>query len=285
MKSRYWLSFLFAAFSLGGFAQQKIVEHAIVKAKAEITFPENANRNAGGGDDSPFAAGGMETKSTIYFTKDFTKTFTESDFGNNTVIIDKKNERTTTLTQANGRKTGFYSTAEDEAEMRRRMDSIRQARGQSGGNRDSSSRNIEIMNTDQTKKIAGYTCKKAIIKTKTRQGENETTVWYTPDFKMAEGYPTAMGAGFGRGGGGGRQRGGAGFNMNGLDKIDGFVMEYEVSRPNGFSMHMEVTSVNLDPALDDKTFEIPKGYDIKPIKEMQGQFFGAGNANRNAENN
>ncbi len=284
MTSRYWLSFLPALFVLNGFAQQKTVEHAIVKSKTEISFPENANRNAGGGDDSPFAAGGMETKSTIYFTKDFTKTFTESDFGNNTVIIDKKNERTTTLTQANGRKTGFYSTAQDEAEMKRRMDSVRQARGQPGGNRDAASSNVEIVPTDQTKKIAGYTCKKAIIKTKTRQGENETIVWYTPDFKMAEGYPTGIGAGFGRGGGG-RQRAGGGFSMSGLDKIEGFIMEYEVSRPNGFSMHMEVTDITLDPKLDDKTFEIPKGYDIKPIKEMQGQFSGVGNANRNAEDN
>jgi hypothetical protein len=35
-------------------------------------------------------------------------------------------------------------------------------------------------------------------------------------------------------------------------------------------MHMAVTKVQLDPVIDDKTFDIPKGYDIKPIKEMQG---------------
>jgi outer membrane lipoprotein-sorting protein len=48
-------------------------------------------------------------------------------------------------------------------------------------------------------------------------------------------------------------------------------MEYEIVRQNGMRIHMTVTKVQLDPNIDDKTFEIPKGYDIKPMSEMQGQ--------------
>jgi hypothetical protein len=47
-------------------------------------------------------------------------------------------------------------------------------------------------------------------------------------------------------------------------------MEYQMERNNGMKMHMTVTKVQLDAVIDDKTFEIPKGYDIKPLKEMQG---------------
>ena len=51
-------------------------------------------------------------------------------------------------------------------------------------------------------------------------------------------------------------------------------------------MNMEVTKIELDPVIDDKVFEVPKGYDIKPMKEMQGQFGQGGRrANRNTGNN
>jgi outer membrane lipoprotein-sorting protein len=58
--------------------------------------------------------------------------------------------------------------------------------------------------------------------------------------------------------------------MNGMDQVNGFPMEYEMQRPNGMKIHMTVTKVQLDAAIDDKTFEIPKGYDIKPMSEMGG---------------
>ena len=278
MLKRIFTGLTLLSISVAGFAQQKIIERAIIKSKTEITFPQNASRNAGGDEDGNAGfggPGGMESKSTVYFKGDLIKTYNESDFGNTTVIIDKKNGRTTTLREAMGRKTGFYSTEEDEAALRKTMearrDSIRQARGQSVNNAAAASPETEIVATDETKKIAGYNCKKAIIKTKSGRGEtNETIVWYTPDFKMAPGYPAAgnTGGGFGRGMRG--QRGG--FGIAGLDKIDGFVMGYDVSRSNGFEMHMEVTKAELYPAIDDKIFEIPKGYDIKPLSEMQEQF-------------
>lgn len=290
MKRPSVLLALFTAYAITGFAQQKTVERAIVKSKTAVTFPQNISRNAGGDDDGNTgfgAAGGMESKSTVYFKGDMIKTYSESDFGNTTVIIDKKDKKTTTLTEAMGRKTGFYSTEADEAVMRQRMDSIRQARGQQANSQNNTEApEAEIINSNETKKIAGYTCKKAIIQTKTRQGViNEAIVWYTPDFKMPPGYPMAGNTGGGGFGRGMRGQGGGGFGITGLDKIDGFVMSYEVKRPNGFEMSMEVTKVELDPAIDDKVFEIPKGFDVKPIGEMRGQFGQGGRASRNAGNN
>jgi len=268
---------------MAGLAQQKTFGSAIVKSKTSITFPDN-NNNRGGGDNGDGDAGGrpsgMESKSTTYYRGDLIKTYNESDFGNNTVIIDKKTGRTTTLIQAMGRKTAYYSTEEErqamEERMRKRMDSIRQARGESADNapRQQRPQDMEVVETGETKKIAGFTCKKAIIKSKTRQGEiNETIVWYCPDLKRPEGYPVNFGGGGGRGFAG-AMAGRTGNNFSGLDKIDGFIMGIEVSRPNGFKMETEVTDLQVDPQIADKVFEIPKGYDIKPISEMEGQFGG-----------
>ncbi|MFT3701620.1 MAG: DUF4412 domain-containing protein [Agriterribacter sp.] len=266
------------------FAQQKTMDRAIVKSKTEITFPENNNR--GGGDAGDDLGGGrptgMESKNTVYYKGDLIKTYNQSDFGNNTVIIDKKNKRTTTLIEAMGRKSGFYSTEEDEKVMRdnmqKRMDSIRQARGGADSQRAPRQNDVQVINTNETKKIAGYTCKKAILKTTSRQGEvNETTVWYAPDLAMPANYPV-MGVGAGGGGGfarsmrGGGAGGRGGFGgITGVEKINGFIMAYEITRPNGFKMQTEVTSIEVNPDIDDKIFEIPKGYDLKPMSEMQNQ--------------
>jgi hypothetical protein len=123
----------------------------------------------------------------------------------------------------------------------------------------------EITYTEESKKIAGLVCKKAIIKSKDRQGVmNETAVWYCPDFVMGEGFTMNSQ-------GGGRMMN---FNPTGMDKIKGFPMEYEITRQNGMKIHMTVTKVQLDADIADKTFEIPKGYDIKPASEMQN--FGGG---------
>jgi GLPGLI family protein len=250
-------------------AQVKIVDKAIIKMKTEITFPENMGGNTPGEGDRVMmmgGAGGMEANTTMYYRGDFSKVESTSDFGNNIIINDRKNKKTTTLTEAMGRKVGFYSTEEDEQAMRSRMDSARNARRDSlekAGIPISKPAKPEIEYTNETKKIAGYSCKKAIIKSKNQRGEvNSTTVWYCPDFKMTEGFS------FGGGGGGRGMMSMAG--VNGLDQIEGFPMEYQIERTNGMKMHMMVTKVQLDAVIEDKVFEIPKGYDIKPIKDMQG---------------
>jgi GLPGLI family protein len=249
-------------------AQVKIVEKAVIKMKTEITFPENMGGSSPGEGDRVMmigGAGGMEANTTMYYRGDFSKVESTSDFGNNIIITDRKNKKTTTLTEAMGRKVGFYSTDEDEQAMRFRMDSARNVRRDSlekAGIPIARPAKPEIEYIEETKKIAGYTCKKAIIKSKNQRGEvNTAIVWYCPDFKMAEGFT------FGGGGGRGVI---ALAGMNGLDQIEGFPMEYQVERNNGMKIHIIITKVQLDPVIEDKTFDIPKGYDIKPIKEMQG---------------
>jgi hypothetical protein len=169
-----------------------------------------------------------------------------------------------------GRKTGFYSTEADEEAMRARGDSLRKARRdslQQAGIPIGAPRKPDIEYLEETKKIAGYTCKKALVKTRDQRGEtNVTSVWYCPDFTVSGGMTGN------RGGGGGFMRGGmAMMGMNGLDELPGFPMEIHMERNNGMKVHTVVTSVKLDASIDDKVFDIPKGYDIKPLSEMQGR--------------
>ena len=58
-------------------------------------------------------------------------------------------------------------------------------------------------------------------------------------------------------------------NIPGLEKIKGFPMEFELTRPNGATIHYTVTKLDLTDKVDDKTFAIPKDYDIKPMSEMR----------------
>lgn len=269
---------LLALCTLAAHAQPRTVEKAVIRFKTEVTFPENFVGNAGGegggGQMMMMAGGGMEASSTLYLSGDRSKVETVSDFGNNIVITDRGAKRTTTLVEAMGRKTGYYSTPEDEQAMRARMDSMRNARGEAERNarRDSLQRagftfgppaKPEIEYLDEKKRIAGMDCRKAVIRTRQRGQVVENVVWYSPDFRLPDG--------IGLGGGGG----GRGMSMTsmvgipGLDQLQGFPMEFETERGNGFKTHLTVTKVQLDHAVDDKIFEIPKGFDIKPMSEMQ----------------
>lgn len=266
-------SFLLIALFVGVQLQaQRVVDKVIIKMKSEITFPENFNPGgAGGGPDG--GGGGMqmprdvEVNTTVYHKGEQTKLETASDFGNNMTFIDRQNKKTTTLMEMMGKKMGFYSTDADQEAMQKRMDSSRNARRDSlekMGLSFAKPAEPEITYTEETRTIAGMKCKKAIIKTKGRDNAvTETMVWYSPDFKLADGVSLTGGSG----GGGMRAMG---MSPQGMDKINGFPMEYEITRQNGMKMHMVVTKVQLDPEIADKTFEIPKGYDIKPMSEAGG---------------
>ncbi len=278
MKS--FLSFILVLASVMATAQPRVVEKAIIKMQTEVTFPENFGAGGGGGGEDGGGMrmggpGGMDASSTIYFRGDMSKVESVSDFGNNVVISDIKNKKTTTLIEAMGRKTGFYSTPAEEEKMRARMDSMRDARRDSmqQARRDTLQRmgfsfgapaKPEIVYTEQTKKIAGMVCKKAIIKNTQRGQTTETEVWYSPDFKLAPGF--SLGGGGAAGGRGGMM---SMAGVNGLDQIEGFPMEYTTARGNGFKIHMMVTKVQLDANIEDKVFDIPKGYDLKPVTDMQ----------------
>jgi GLPGLI family protein len=198
---------------------------------------------------------GDETKITTWFKNDMLKIVSDGGMGKSTVIIDRKTKKTTTLMEMMGKKTGFYSTEEDDINMKKRMDSMM-------GARKNGVKSVDVVYLEDGKKIAGYACKKALIRTTRENGKVDSMyVWYTPDIKMGEGYVFRGGMMMGMGGGS---------NMASFEKLSGFPMQYEMKMRRGMTMTIEVTKIDTQKAIDDTEFDIPKGFELKSMKEMQG---------------
>jgi hypothetical protein len=268
------LAFLFSG-TVAAYAQLKTVSQAVITTKTTIVSPE-------GEDDGPPAppapegaevrtfrfGGDGETKSVTTLKGDLVKTFTENEMSRTTVIRDNGKKMTTTLMEMMGNKTGFYASDEDQAEMAKRMDSLMQSRNQNQPNANSGQRIIStiIAYTDETKKIAGLMCKKALL-ISTRQNETKDTsaLWYCPDFKL-QGLNSTGGL---SGGFGFSFANRAGSSTNAFKDLAGFPMQYETKMNRGRKMIVEVTKLLLDKEIADKEFEIPKDFTLKSAKEMQ----------------
>ena len=257
--------------SLAVYAQPKLITQATVTTKTTIVATE-ADENAqttstgpGGEEVRIMRFGGDgETKTTTWLKNDLIKTFSESEMGRTTVIRDNSKKLTTTVMEMMGRKNGFYATDEDQVEMRRRMDSMMQSRGQNNRLNTSSTPPVfTIKYIEENKKISGYDCRKALL-IATRPGGrvDTTTVWYCPEFKLqnlaSTGGPAAGFGGLG-----------AVTGPNGMELLNGFPMQYERTLNRGRIMTVVVTKLVIDKEIADKEFDIPKDIEIKPMKDMQ----------------
>ncbi|GAB2813759.1 hypothetical protein [Ferruginibacter profundus] len=277
MKKIITIFFLSAA--VAAQAQVKILDHAIITTKTTIVSPEGADDNiapppaAEGGEVRVMRFGGDgETKSVTTFKGNMIKTYTETDMSRTTVLRDNNKKMTTTLMEMMGKKTGFYTTDEDQQQMAKRMDSMMQSRSQTAasfnnGNQVSST---DIAYADDTKKVAGITCKKAfIIATRKNGTKDSSIVWYAPDFKLQGIASTGgMAGGFGNFG--------RTTALSGLDNLAGFPMQYEMKMNRGRKMIVEVTKINTEKEIADKEFEIPKDFEVKSMKDMQNGNGGPG---------
>jgi hypothetical protein len=266
------ITLFFLTGSIAVYAQPKVLNQALITTKTTIVAPETdeapvqTTTSADGGEVRVMRFGGDgETKTTTWLKNDLTKTFSESEMGRTTVIRDNSKKITTTIMEMMGRKSGFYATDEDQAQMRKRMDSMMQSRGGqnvslvAGANTPAT---YSVVYIDESKKISGYTCKKALIVAARANRLDTTTVWYCPDFKL-QNLPSTGGAAGGFGG----------FNTTssptGMELLNGFPMRYERNMPRGRQMSVEVTKLVIDKDVADKEFEIPKDIEIKAMKDMQ----------------
>ncbi len=269
MKKYILISFLF--FSLTTYAQQKIITQAIVNTTTNIIAPEEDElQNPGGGN------GGMnfrnimdgETKSVTYLKNNLIKTVLKSDIGRSTILRNNSTGMTTTLLEIMGNKTGFFVSDSEQTELRKKADSMMQSRQKKDTSAivstDQRSPTTELVDLGETKKIAGYNCKKALlVTTKFPVIKDTVTVWYTSEIKLQNISSTGGLSGFGNMGA-----------IAGLEKIDGFVMRYEMNMRRNRKMEVEVTKIDTAKEIADKEFDIPKDFEIKPMKDMQGMFGG-----------
>jgi len=268
------ITLFFLASSVAVYAQPRLLTQAMITTKTTIVAPEaddaaapvaTSTTTADGAEVRMVRFGGEgETKTSTWLKNNFTKIFSENEMGRTTVIRDNAKKVTTTIMEMMGKKTGLYTTDAEQAEMSKRMDSMMQSRSQnpSFGGSSSGTATYSIVYIDESKKIAGYACKKALIVAKRSEKSDTTTVWYNPDFKLQNLPSTGgIGAGFG------------GFNAasgpTGMDLLNGFPMQYERNMNRGRHMTVEVTKLVIDKDVADKEFEIPKDIEIKSMKEMQ----------------
>lgn len=256
----------------GSLCAQQVANEVIIQAKTETTNPNGDGNdvqisNEGGEQRVMMRMGEGEVKSKIFFKNGQTKIESDMGMGTNQVFIDSKTKTTTTLFEAMGRKMGFSSTEQDMQQMMNNgRDSGRQQRVQQYNPE------IFVEYLDESKQIAGMTCKKALIRYMNRQNQEvQQMVWYSPDFKMGDGF---------------RMRDMMRMvNIPGLDKLKGFPMEFETTRQNGIKVHFTVTKVDLTAKIDDKTFVIPKDYEIRTMSEMRQQGGGRNGFQMRVENN
>lgn len=274
------LFFALAVCSGTAMAQPKIVSQATINTTTNVIAPEEEDvtsiQGQGGGGGMFRNFGDGETKSVTQVKNDMVKTVIKSDMGRSTIIRNNETKLTTTLIEMMGNKTGFFVTDEEQAELRKSMDSMMQARSKDSAatqRRPQETPTVEVSYTDETKKIAGYNCKKAYLVTTRLLGlvKDTAIVWYSPEFKVKN--VSSVGGGFSMG------MGAAATSTNSMEKIDGFVMRYETKMRRNRTMIVEVTKVDLTKEIADKEFEIPKDFDVKPMKEMRNMM-GGGQGNQ-----
>lgn len=250
-------------------AQPKIVAQAVISTTTNVIAPEDEDvaqvQNQGGGGGMSFRNfGDGETKSTTYIKNDMVKTNFKSETFRGSVFRNNAAKTTITVFEIMGNKQGISATDDDQAAMRKKADSMMQERTKTDTNMQRRTRNVSpdvtVAYTDESKKIAGYNCKKAYIITDKLIRKDSMAVWYTPDVKFPNVSSTGGTSGFGNMGG-----------PNSFDKIDGFVMQYERKMPRGRLMEVKVTKIETDEEVKDKEFEIPKDVEIKSMKEMSEQ--------------
>ncbi|MEJ7611213.1 MAG: hypothetical protein WKF88_08560 [Ferruginibacter sp.] len=249
-------------------AQPKLIPQAVISTTTNVIAPEEEDvsqiQNQGGGGGFNFRNfGDGETKTTTYIKNEMVKTNFKSESFRGSVYRNNTAKTTTTIFEMMGNKMGFVATDEDQVMMRKRADSMMKERAKTDTGGQRRVRTLEqpaatVAYTEESKKIAGYNCKKAYIITDRLFGKDSMAVWYTPEIKFEGVSSTGGTSGLGNMGGG----------TNNFDKVDGFVMQYERNMPRGRKMEVKVTKIETDKSIDEKEFALPKDVEIKTMKEM-----------------
>lgn len=265
----------------GSFSASAQNTQAVISTTMNVIAPEDEDvsrmpppgEGGGPGGFSMRNMGDGETKITTYVKDSMMKTIMKNEMGRTTMIRNNAAGTTISLIELMGNKMGFILTDADQADMKRKMDSMVLAtRSASDSSLKMPASNTErkpaeIVVTDETKKIAGFECKKALVINSNLLGLKDTVaVWFAPDLKLQNVSP-------GMGNRGPRSFGNF-VTLNGLDQLPGYAMQYEMKMRRGRIMQMEVTKVDLKKEIGSKDFEVPKDFEVKPYSEFQQMFRG-----------
>lgn len=267
---KFFFLFSFLVTGAAVFAQPKLVTKAIISTTTNVIAPDEddvsqvQNQGGGGSGFNMRNFGDGETKTTTYIKDNMVKTSFKSESFRGTIFRNNATKVNTTIFEIMGNKQGFTVSDDDQVVMKKRADSMMKERAKTDTTmqrrRPQEQPAATVAYTEETKKIAGYNCKKAYIITNRFLGKDSLAVWYTPEIKFTGVSST----------GGTSAMGGFGGTTN-FEKVDGFVMQYERDMPRGRKMEVKVTKIEIDKDIADKEFELPKDVEIKTMKEMNEQ--------------
>ena len=220
--SKLALTFLFSFLAFQVSAQKTIREGKLIYA---ISYPDMEL-------DANMAAM-LPVESVVYFNEDFSRTETAMGMGMSSAsIVNSKTGGVTTLMDMMGTKSAIVMTDEQVKDARKKSEA--------------SGLKVEI--TNETKEIAGYECKKAILKDETSNISFE--VYFTDKINSY-----------------------AQMSSEWKD-LKGCPMEFTVEQ-GGMKFQMVAKSVSAEPVAVDM-FKIPSDYKIVTQEEMM-KMLGAGN--------
>jgi GLPGLI family protein len=216
MKFKYLVSIFLIFISISSFAQDK-KNISSGKIIFEITYPESQL------DENTMAA--MPSESVMLFKDDKVRVDVSMAMGKTTVISDNKTGNGTMLMDMMGNKIA----------MKIDKNEIVKQKGIAGKPK------VEL--TNETKSIAGYNCKKAIVTINVNGSDKKFDAWFTNELRIKNS-PSSQ-----------------------IEGIDGFLMEF-YNNQNGMNMKMTAKSVEAMNVSDD-SFIIPDGYQYKTMEELK----------------
>jgi GLPGLI family protein len=203
-------------------AQEKLKE-------GKITFEIEIN-NAEEMNDQMLAM--MPKEMVVYFKDGKSRGEMDMMGGKIVSITDGKAGETISCMDIMGKKQAIKTTKEDAEKEKAKLG------------------DYDVKITDDTKDIAGYKCRKAIITYKNKDAkENDMVVWFTNELEASNSEK---------------------YSWKG---IDGYMMEFSVDQ-RGMAMKFTCTEVKKQEVSDDM-FKIPDGYTVMTTEEMMKQYGGA----------
>lgn len=218
----------FLTFSCIFQVQQVIGQEKLKEGK--ITFEITLN-NAEEMNDQMLAM--MPKEMVVYFKDGKSRGEMDMMGGKIVSITDSKAGETITCMDIMGKKTAVKTTKEDAQKDKKDVGEY------------------DVKITDETKDIAGYKCKKAIITFKDKEEKGSTSeIWYTNELAASNSEK---------------------YSWKG---IDGFMMEFAVDQ-KGMGMKFSCTEVKKQVVNED-LFKIPEGYTVMTQEELMKQYGGGG---------
>jgi len=166
----------------------------------------------------------MPTESIVLFRGDKTKVEVAMPMGKTVVITDNKTGNAVMLMDMMGSKMAMEM---DKEQILKEKNEVEKP---------------VVQQTDESKKIAGLLCKKAIVTMQTKDGDFTFDAWFTKELNIKNSVNSQ------------------------IEGIDGFLMEFQTVQ-NGMSMKMSARSFEkMD--VSESEFEIPEGYQKISMEDM-----------------